>query len=80
MKRGLEGNWKFTNEEEKEKMFEDTLDQIHEWNQQRNVLVGNLELTYLLREELDNYYYYDLATAEETAKIIQNKVFTYLNE
>ncbi|MBU5314533.1 extracellular solute-binding protein [Tissierella carlieri] len=78
--RGLEGNWKFKNEEEKEKMFEDTLNQIHEWNQERNVLVGNLELTHLLREELDNYYYYDLATAEETAKIIQNKVFTYLNE
>lgn len=77
---GLDGNWKFTNEEEKEKMFQDTLDQIHKWNQERNVLVGNLELTHLLREELDNYYYYDLATAEETAKIIQNKVFTYLNE
>ena len=78
--RGLEGNWKFKNEEEKVEMFQDTLDQIHEWNQERNVLVGNLELTHLLREELDNYYYYDLATAEETARIIQNKVFTYLNE
>lgn len=78
--RGLEANWKFTNEKEKEKMFQNTLDQIHEWNQERNILVGNLELTYLLREELDNYYYYDLATAEETAKIIQNKVSSYLNE
>lgn len=77
---GLDGNWKFTNEEEKEKMFQDTLDQIHKWNQERNVLVGNRELSTLLREELENYYYYDLATAEETAKIIQNKVFTYLNE
>ena len=77
---GLDGNWKFTNEEEKEKMFQDTLDQIHKWNQERNVLVGNWELSTLLREELENYYYYDLATAEETAKIIQNKVFTYLNE
>lgn len=77
---GLEANWKFTNEEEKEKILQDTLDQIHEWNKERNVLVGNLELTHLLKEELDNYYYYDLATAEETAKIIQNKVFTYLNE
>ncbi len=76
--RGVE--MKFTNEEEKEKIIQATLDQIHGWNQERNVLVGNLELTYLLREELDNYYYYDLATAEETAKIIQNKVFTYLNE
>lgn len=77
---GLEANWKFTNEEEKEKVIQDTLDQIHEWNQERNVLVGNRELSTLLREELENYYYYDLATAEETAKIIQNKVFTYLNE
>ncbi len=76
--RGVE--MKFTNEEEKEKIIQVTLDQIHGWNQGRNVLVGNLELTYLLREELDNYYYYDLATAEETARIIQNKVFTYLNE
>jgi ABC-type glycerol-3-phosphate transport system substrate-binding protein len=76
----LEGNWKFTNEEEKKKVFQDTLDQIHEWNQERNVLVGNQELSTLLRGELENYYYYDLATAEETAKIIQNKVFTYLNE
>lgn len=76
--RGVE--MKFTNEEEKEKIIQATLDQIHGWNKERNVLVGNLELTYLLREELDNYYYYDLATAEETAKIIQNKVFTYLNE
>lgn len=77
---GLDGNWKFTNEEEKEKMFQDTLDQIHKWNQERDVLVGNRELSILLREELENYYYYDLATAEETARIIQNKVFTYLNE
>jgi multiple sugar transport system substrate-binding protein len=77
-RRGVE--MKFKNEEEKEKIIQATLDQIHEWNQQRNVLVGNLELTYLLREELDNYYYYDLATAKETARIIQNKVFTYLNE
>jgi multiple sugar transport system substrate-binding protein len=77
---GLEVNWRFTNEEEKEKIIQDTLNQIHEWSQERNVLVGNWELSTLLREELDNYYYYDLATAEETAKIIQNKVFTYLNE
>lgn len=76
--RGVE--MKFANEEEKAKIIQATLDKIHEWNQERNVLVGNLELTYLLREELDNYYYYDLATAEETARIIQNKVFTYLNE
>ncbi len=55
-------------------MFQDTLDQIHKWNQERNVLVGNRELSTLLREELENYYYYDLVTAEETAKIIQNKV------
>ncbi len=61
-------------------MFQDTLDQIHKWNQERNVLVGNRELSTLLREELENYYYYDLVTAEETAKIIQNKVFTYMNE
>lgn len=77
---GVEANWKFENGEEKEKNIQETLDQIHEWNQQRNVLVGNLELTHLLKEELENYYYYDLATAEETAGIIQNKVFTYLNE
>ncbi|WMM26138.1 hypothetical protein RBU61_05540 [Tissierella sp. MB52-C2] len=61
-------------------MIQDTLDQINECNKEKNVLVGSLELTHLLREELDNYYYYDLATAEETAKITQNKVFTYLNE
>lgn len=77
---GLEANWKFTNEEEKEKIIQDTLDQINEWNKTRNILVGNLELTHLIKEELDNYYYYNSATAEETAKIIQNKVFTYLNE
>ena len=77
---GLEAKWKFTDEEEKERMIQDTLDQIHEWNQERNILVGNWELSTLLKEELNNYYYYDLATAEETAKIIQNKVYTYLNE
>lgn len=78
--KNLEVNWKFTNEEEKEKIFQETLNQIHEWNKERNILVGNLELTHLLREELDNYYYFDLTGAEETAGIIQNKVFTYLNE
>lgn len=77
---GLEAKWKFTNEEEKERRIQDTLDQIHEWNQERDILVGNWELSTLLKEALNNYYYYDLATAEETAKIIQNKVFTYLNE
>ena len=76
----IRANWKFTNEEEKEKILQETLDQIHEWNQERNVFVGNLELAHLLREELDNYYYYDLVTVEEAARIIQNKVFTYLNE
>lgn len=69
--------WKKGNQEE---LIKDVLDKVHSWNLERNKLVSNFELWSLTKKELDNFYYYDLSTAEETAKIIQNKVMSYLNE
>lgn len=73
----LDIKWKL---DDKEKLINDTLDQINQWNSERNKLISDFELWTLLNSDLENYYYYDLATAEETAKIIQNKVISYLNE
>ena len=56
------------------------MDQIHEWNLQRNFACSETEIFGLLQEELNNYYQYDLATAEETAKSIQTKMNIFLNE
>lgn len=74
---GFDINWK---SDDKEKLINDTLDQINQWNSGRNKLVSDFELWTLLKSDLENYYYYDLTTAGETAKIIQNKVNSYLNE
>lgn len=76
-KAGIDVKWKSDNKEE---LINKTLDQINQWNLERNKVVSDFELWILLKSDLENYYYYDLATAEETARIIQNKVFTYLNE
>lgn len=69
--------WKSDN---KEKLINETLDQINKWNLERNKLISDFEFWTLLESDLRNYYYYDLATAEETVKIIQNKINSYLNE
>lgn len=74
---GFDVNWKY---DDKEELINKTLDQINQWNLERNKLVSDFELWTLLKPDLENYYYYNLTTAEETAKIIQNKVSTYLNE
>lgn len=74
---GFDVKWKSDN---KEQLINDTLDKINQWNLERNKLVSDFELWTLLKSDLENYYYYNLTTAEETAKIIQNKVLTYLNE
>lgn len=69
--------WKSGNREEH---IEKMLEQIHRWNLQRNRPVSETELWFLVNSDLENFYYYDLATAEETASIIQSKVTAYLNE
>lgn len=69
--------WK---EGDKEKLLEEALNQIHEWNLQRNKPASEFELWSLVQGDLENYYYYGLATAEETGAIIQDKVTAYLNE
>lgn len=56
------------------------MEQIHGWNLQRNFACSETEIFGLLKEEQDNYYQYDLATAEETAKSIQTKMNIFLNE
>lgn len=76
-KEGFDVKWKSDN---KEDLINETLDLINKWNLERNKLISDFEFWTLLESDLRNYYYYDLATAEETAKIIQNKVSTYLNE
>lgn len=53
---------------------------VHEWNLQRNREASETELYFLINSDLENYYYYDLATAEETASIIQSRVAAYLGE
>ncbi|WDV45615.1 extracellular solute-binding protein [Clostridiaceae bacterium M8S5] len=64
----------------RDELINNILDQIHKWNLGRNKLVLDFDLWTLSINELKNYYYYNLSTDKETAKIIQNKVSTYLNE
>ena len=70
-------NWK---QGDPQQLTEHAVEQIHEWNLQRNFACSETEIFGLLQEELDNYYQYDLATAEETAKSIQTKMNIFLNE
>lgn len=74
---GFAVKWKSDNKDE---LVNNALDQINQWNLGRNKLVSDFELWILLKSDLENYYYYNLTTAEEIASIIQNKVLTYLNE
>lgn len=53
---------------------------VHEWNLKRNRAESETEIWFLIHSDLENYYYYDLATAEETAAIIQSRVAAYLGE
>ena len=53
---------------------------VHEWNLKRNREASETELWFLIHSDLENYYYHDLATAEETAAIIQSRVAAYLGE
>lgn len=70
-------NWK---QGDPQQLTEHAVEQIHEWNLQRNFACSETEIFGLLQEELNNYYQYDLATAEETAKSIQTKMNIFLNE
>ena len=70
-------NWK---QGDPQQLTEQAVEQIHGWNLQRNFACSETEIFGLLKEELDNYYQYDLATAEETAKSIQTKMNIFLNE
>lgn len=70
-------NWK---QGAPQQLTEQAVEQIHGWNLQRNFACSETEIFGLLKEELDNYYQYDLATAEETAKSIQTKMNIFLNE
>lgn len=70
-------NWK---QGDPEQMTEQAVERIHGWNLQCNFACSETEIFGLLKEELDNYYQYDLATAEETAKSIQTKMNIFLNE
>lgn len=53
---------------------------VHEWNLKRNRAESETEIWFLIHSDLENYYYYDLATAEETAVMIQSRVAAYLGE
>ena len=70
-------NWK---QGDPQQLTEQAVEQIHGWNLQRNFACSETEIFGLLKEELDNYYQYDLSTAEETAKSIQTKMNIFLNE
>lgn len=70
-------NWKQCDPQQ---LTEQAVEQIHKWNLQRNFACSETEIFGLLQEELNNYYQYDLATAEETAKSIQTKMNIFLNE
>lgn len=70
-------NWK---QGDPQQLTEQAVEQIHKWNLQRNFACSETEIFGLLQEELNNYYQYDLATAEETAKSIQTKMNIFLNE
>lgn len=60
--------------------LEDALDQVHQWNMQRNQVAAEFELWSLVESDLELYYHYDLFTAEEIANMLQNKVRLYLLE
>lgn len=60
--------------------IDEMLDLVHKWNLQRNREASETELWFLINSDLTNYYYYDLATAKETAAIIQSRVAAYLGE
>lgn len=68
----------------KEKNPKDGIDEmlnlVHGWNLQRNREASETELGFLIYSDLENYYYHDINTAEETASIIQSRVMTYLGE
>jgi multiple sugar transport system substrate-binding protein len=69
--------WKESNPEDG---IDEMLALVHEWNLQRNREASETELWFLINSDLENYYYYDIATAEETASIIQSRVAAYLGE
>jgi ABC-type glycerol-3-phosphate transport system substrate-binding protein len=69
--------WK---EENPKNGVDEMLALVHGWNLQRNRAASETELWFLIHSDLENYYYYDLATAEETASMIQAKVSAYLGE
>ncbi|WP_313163450.1 hypothetical protein [Sedimentibacter sp.] len=60
--------------------IDEMLDLVHEWSLQRSREASETELWFLINSDLANYYYYDIATAEETAVIIQSRVASYLGE
>lgn len=56
------------------------IEEVHRMNQGRNCVAADNDLMDVIQIDLENFYNYQLHTAEETAKIIQDKITTYMNE
>lgn len=73
----LEVEWK---DGDRDTLITEALEEIHQWNSERNRPQSETEIYHLISSDLDNFYYYDVSSAEETATIIQAKMNAYLNE
>lgn len=67
-------------EGDREALIEEALDRIHGWNQRLEAEQAEGEIYGLLCEELNNYYLYDILTAEETASRLQSRMTIFLQE
>ena len=68
------------NKENLDQLIGQSLKLIDQWNQSRTTEQAEGEIYGLLCDELNNYYYFDLLTAEEVAAKLQNKMKIFLQE
>ena len=67
-------------DDEIDQLIGQSLKLIDQWNQSRTTEQAEGEIYGLLCDELNNYYYFDLLTAEEVAAKLQNKMKIFLQE
>lgn len=65
---------------DKDTMVDEAIRLMDSWNQQRNAEQAEGDIYGALCEDLNNYYYMDLLTAEETADKMQNRMNIFLRE
>lgn len=65
---------------DRDTMVDEAIQLMDSWNQQRNAEQAEGDIYGALCEDLNNYYYMDLLTAEETADKMQNRMTIFLKE